>query len=162
MAASSNPTTLTLPSDREIVMTRIFDAPRELVYKAHTDPALVPLWWGRRNYTTIVDRMDVRPGGAWRFVQHTPDGGEYAFNGVYREVVPPERIVQTFEFEGYPGHIQVETIVFEDLGGRTLLTSTARFDSLEDRDGMLQSGMEEGAVESWDQLEELLIKEKPA
>lgn len=159
MAPGSNPTTLTLPSDREIVMTRIFDAPRDLVFKVTTDPELIPLWWGRSSNTTIVDQMDVHPGGTWRFIQRTPDGMELAFNGVYREVVPPERVVYTFEFEGYPGHIMVETVTYEDLGGRTRLTSTALFASAEDRDGMLQSGMEEGALETWNQLEALLIKE---
>ena len=95
MAATNSDTlTLTLPSDREIVMTRLFDAPRELVFKAYTDPAMVPHWWGQRGATTTVDKMDVRPGGAWRFVQRGPDGSEFAFNGEYREIVPPERLVR--------------------------------------------------------------------
>jgi uncharacterized protein YndB with AHSA1/START domain len=81
--------TVTTPSDREIVMTRVFDAPRELVFKAYTDPSLIPQWWGPRGFTTTVDQMDVRPGGVWRFVQRGPDGSEYAFNGVYREIAPP-------------------------------------------------------------------------
>lgn len=160
MVTNHNLTTLTLPTDREIVLSRIFDAPRELMFKVTTDPELIPHWWGRSANTTIVDQMDVRPGGVWRYIQRSPDGVELAFNGVYREIVPPERIVYTFEFEGYPGHIMVETVTYEDLGSRTRLTSTALFESVEDRDGMLQSGMEEGALETWNQLEELLVREK--
>jgi len=147
---------LTTPSDREITMTRVFDAPRELVFQAHIDPRHVPHWWGQRGSTTIVDTMDVRPGGAWRFVQRDADGTEYGFRGEYREVVPPERLVYTFEFEGMPGHILVETITFEELDGKTRLTTTSVFTSVEDRDGMLESGMESGAIESWDRLAELL------
>ncbi|HEX2283179.1 MAG TPA: SRPBCC family protein [Thermomicrobiales bacterium] len=147
---------LTMPSDREITMTRVFDAPRELVFQAHTDPQHVQHWWGQRGSTTIVDTMDVRPGGAWRFVQRDPEGNEYGFRGEYREVVPPERLVYTFEFEGMPGHILVETITFEEHDGKTRLTSTSLFTSVEDRDGMLESGMESGAIESWDRLAELL------
>jgi uncharacterized protein YndB with AHSA1/START domain len=153
-------TTFTTPSEREIGMTRVFNAPRELVFQAHTDPNHVPHWWGQRRTTTIVDVMDVRPGGAWRFVQRDPEGNEYAFRGEYREVVPPERLVYTFEFEGMPGHILVETVTFEEHDGKTTVSSTALFDSAEDRDGMLESGMESGAIESWDRLEELLDRVK--
>src|SRR5947209_8504732 len=87
--------TLTMPSEREIVMTRVFDAPRELVFKAYTDPGLIPKWWGLRKSKTTVDKMDVRPGGLWRFVEHGGDGDENGFKGEYREIAPPERIVQT-------------------------------------------------------------------
>jgi uncharacterized protein YndB with AHSA1/START domain len=100
--------------------------------------------------------MDFRPGGAWRFVQRTADGQEYGFRGVYREIVPPERIVQTFEFDRMPGHISVETLTFEERDGQTTLTSTSVFQSMEDRDGMLQSGMEAGAAETLDRLAEYL------
>jgi uncharacterized protein YndB with AHSA1/START domain len=153
---SRSATTLTLPSNQEIVMARVFNAPRELVFKAHTDPNLIPKWWGRRNYTTTVDKLDLRVGGAWRFVQRDADGNEYAFNGVYREIVSPERLSYTFEFEGMPGHVLVETLTFEEQDGKTRLTVTGLYQSAEDRDGMLQSGMEEGANESYDQLAELL------
>jgi uncharacterized protein YndB with AHSA1/START domain len=153
---SSVATTYTTPSDREIGMTRVFDAPRELVYQAYTNPNHVPHWWGPRRMTTTVDTMDVRPGGAWRIVQRDPEGNEYGFCGEYREVVPPERLVYTFEFEGMPGHILMETVTFEEQDGKTTVTSTALFDSVEDRDGMLESGMESGAIESWDHLQELL------
>lgn len=148
--------TLTLPSDREIVMTRDFDAPRELVFKAYTDPKSIPQWWGPRGYTTTVDKMDVRPGGVWRFVQRNQDGNEFAFNGVYREIVPPERLVYTFEFEGMRGHVMLETVTFEEHDGKTKLTDKALFDNVEDRDGMLKSGMEQGAAETMDRFAELL------
>ena len=153
---SSGSSTLTLPSDQEIVMERVFNAPRELVFKAHTDPNLIAKWWGPRRYTTTVDKMDLRVGGVWRFVQHDAAGNEYGFNGVYREIVPPERLSYTFEFEGMPGHVLVETVTFEERDGRTKVTVTSLFASVEDRDGMLQSGMEQGANESQDRLAELL------
>lgn len=149
-------TTLTTPSDREIRMTRVFDAPRELVFQAHTDPRHVPHWWGQRHSTTIVDVMDVRPGGAWRFIERDPEGNEFGFRGEYREIVPPERLVYTFEFEGMPGHIVLETITFEEHAGKTTVSTTSVFTSVKDRDGMLESGMESGAIESWDRLAELL------
>ena len=158
MTDSNKASTLTLPSDREIVMSRVFDAPRELVFKAHTDPNLISQWWGLRSSTTIVDKMEVRPGGVWRYVQRDTNGNEYGFNGVYQEIVPPERIVWTFEFEGMPGHVVVESMTLEEHNGKTTLTTRSRFDSVEDRDGMLNSGMEEGANESWDRLAELLAK----
>ena len=149
--------TVTLPSDREILMTRTFDAPRDLVFKAMTDPKAIPRWWGPAVYSTTVDKMDVRPGGAWRFVQRGPDGNQFGFNGVYREVLPPERLVYTFEFEGMPGHVALETITFEQLpDGKTKLNDHMLFDNVEDRDGMLQSGMEGGATESMDRLAEYL------
>ena len=153
---TSAATTFATPSDREISMTRVFDAPRELVYQAHTDPKHIAQWWGPRGQTTTVETMDVRPGGAWRFVQHDPEGNEYAFRGEFREVVPPERLVFTFEYEGMPGHILRQTITFDEHDGKTTVSSTALFDSVADRDGMLESGMESGATESWDRLAELL------
>ena len=143
--------------DREIVLTRELDAPRELVFKAITDPALIPHWWGPRKYTTKVDKMDVRPGGSWRFINSGPDG-DHGFRGEYREVVPPERIVQTFEWEGMPGHISVETLVLEDIGGRTRMTATSVFDTTEDRDGMWETGAQTGGRETWDRFAEQLEK----
>ena len=144
------------PSDREIVLTREFDAPRALVFKAITDPAAIPQWWGPRRFTTVVDEMDVRPGGKWRYVQHDAEGNEFAFHGTYQEVVPPERLSYTFEWEGLPGHISLETITLEERNGKTTSVDVVRFDSKEDRDGMLQSGMTSGASESMDRLEEYL------
>jgi uncharacterized protein YndB with AHSA1/START domain len=140
------------------VLTRTFDAPRALVFETMTDPALVPKWWGPRGYTTVVDKMDLRPGGQWRFVQGLPDGRQTGFRGVYREITPPERIVYTFEWEGLPGHVSTETVTFEERDGRTTLVNTVRFDSVEDRDGMLRSGMEKGASETMDRLEALLAE----
>lgn len=152
--ASSTSLTVTTPSDREIVMTRVFDAPRERVFAAHSKCEHIKRWWGRGN--PLDCEMDFRPGGRYRFVEHAPDGKTYAFRGEYREIEAPARIVQTFEFEGMPGHICVETLVFEEHDGKTTLTSTTVFDSKEDRDGMLSSGMEQGAKESMNALAELL------
>jgi len=147
---------ITTPSDLEIVMTREFDAPRELLFEAHTSCEHMEKWWGPRKYTLTVCEMDFRPGGAYRFVHRGPDGEEHGFRGEYREIVPPERIVWTFEYEGMPGHISLDTLTLEDLGGRTKLVAHSLFDSVEDRDGMLHSGMEEGASETWDRLAELV------
>ena len=142
---------------RAYTMSRVFDAPREQVWKVCTDPELVPRWWGPGYLTTVVDKMDVRVGGVWRYIQRDSEGNEYAFNGVFKEVEAPERLTYTFEFEPMAGHISTETITFEALpDGKTKLTSRTVFDTLEDLEGMLQSGMEGGAVESWDRLEELL------
>ncbi len=148
-----------VPARHDIVLTREFDAPRELVFKVYTDPRAIPHWWGPRSLSTTVDQMDVRPGGTWRFVQRDAGGNEYAFHGVYHEIVPPERLVQTFEFEGMPGHVALETVTFEDLGGRTRLTTTSVFQTVEDRDGMVASGMSRGAIESMDRFEALLEQE---
>ena len=138
-------------------MSRLFNAPRELVWKVYTDPELVSKWWGPRYLTTVVDKMEVKVGGVWRFIQKDAKGNEYAFNGVFKEIAPPERLVYTFEFEPMAGHISTDTLIFEELpGGKTKITATTTFDTLEDLEGMLQSGMEDGAVESWDRLEELL------
>lgn len=144
------------PSDKEIVLTRRFNAPRELVFKAMTDPDAIPKWWGPRRYQTIVDRMEVRPGGAWRFINRDQDGTEFAFHGEYREIVPPERLVYTFEFEGAPGHVSLETIVLEERDGVTYSVDTVLFDTREARDAMIASGMETGASESMDRLAELV------
>ena len=154
--AMTGRTTLTTPSDREIVSERIFEASRDRVFAAYTDPALIPRWWGPRRMTTIVDQMDVRPGGAWRFLQREPDGRETGFRGTYREVTPPERLVQTFEWEGMPGHVVVETVAFEDIDGRTRVRTTSLFHTPEERDGMLASGMESGLTESHERLAEVL------
>ena len=138
-------------------MSRVFDAPRELVWKACTDPELLPKWWGPRYLTTVVDKMDLKVGGVWRDIQKDAEGNEYAFNGVFKEVAAPERLTYTFEFEPMAGHISTETTTFEELpDGKTRITARTTFDTLEDLEGMLQSGMEGGAVETWDRLEELL------
>jgi uncharacterized protein YndB with AHSA1/START domain len=149
------------PGKQEILITREFDAPRELVFKAFTDPELVPQWWGPRRLSTEVDKMDVRPGGQWRFINRDAEGNEYAFHGVYHQVLAPERVIDTFEFEGLPetGHVTLETMKLEELpGGRTKLIAQSVFQSVADRDGMLQSGMDEGVNDSYDRLAELLKK----
>ena len=153
----SGVTTISTPSEREIASERIFDAPRERVFVAYTDPELIARWWGPRGTSTSVEQMDVRPGGVWRFViRHDSDGEQSAFKGVYREVTPPERIVQTFEWEGMPGHVVIETADFEALGERTRVRGVSLFHTAAERDGMLASGMEKGLSESHDRLAELL------
>ena len=158
MATTSSATTkVTLPSDLEIQVTREFDAPRDVVYKAMTDPKLIPQWWGPRGSTTIVDKMDVRPGGSWRFVNRGADGSESAFRGQYRELIPGEKVVQTFEWEPMAGHISVDTATLTDLpNGRTLFTTRSLFTSKGDRDGMVQSGMESGLRETYDRFDDVL------
>lgn len=148
---------VTTPSDREIRTERIFSAPRERVWKAMTTPELVAQWWGRGN-KLVVERMEVERGGHWRFVEHSPHG-VHGFEGRYREVVPPERVVQTFSWDGMPGHVLVETITLEDLGdGRTKIVTVSLFHTTEERDGMMQAGMADGLNESYAALDRLLAK----
>jgi uncharacterized protein YndB with AHSA1/START domain len=144
------------PGKQEIVMTRVFDAPRALVFRAYTEPALIAKWWGPRRFSTTIETMEAKAGGSWRFVHRDTHGAEYAFHGVYHDVVAPERIVQTFEFEGEPGHVSLDTMTFEDEGGRTKLLGISVFQTVDDRDGMVSSGMEGGLSESMDRLGELL------
>jgi uncharacterized protein YndB with AHSA1/START domain len=143
------------PGRQDIVVTRVFDAPRDVVFEAITDPGLIPRWWGGERFTTGVDHMDVQPGGAWRFVLHGPDGGEpYAFRGVYHDVVPAERIVSTFEFEpGGPGYLQLIVETFEDADGGTRYRSVALFQSVQDRDGWIPTDMDAGIRASMDLLD---------
>jgi uncharacterized protein YndB with AHSA1/START domain len=149
---------VTTPTDREIRIERIFAAPRERVWRAMTDPELVAQWWGRGN-KLVIERMEVERGGHWRFVEHSPEG-VHGFEGRYREVTPPERVVQTFEWDGMPGHVAVETATFTDLGdGRTKVTTTSLFHTTEERDGMLNSGMEHGLNASYAALDALLAKQ---
>jgi uncharacterized protein YndB with AHSA1/START domain len=148
-------TVIAEPGSHAITMSREFDAPRALVFKAHTDPAMIPQWWGPRDYETVVDKMEAKKGGLWRFIQKGAEG-EFAFNGVYHDVVPDESICYTFEFEPMAGHVLFETITFEERDGKTILRDVSVFQSVEDRDGMLQSGMESGAKDSMDRLDELL------
>ena len=146
------------PGMQAITVVREFDAPRDLVFKVMNDPALIPQWWGPREYTTRVEKMELRPGGQWRFIQRDSAGEEFAFRGVYHEISAPERVVQTFEFEGIPGHVLLQTTTFEEHNGKTLMNSNLVYQSVEDRDGMLQTGMERGQSESYERLEELLVK----
>jgi uncharacterized protein YndB with AHSA1/START domain len=157
-----NKTIITAESGKqELFITREFDAPRELVFKAFTDPKLYVQWLGPRGFTTTLETFEPRSGGSWRFIQKDAEGNEYAFHGVNHEVLPPERIIDTFEFEGLPekGHVLLETARFEELpNNRTKVVSQSVFQSVADRDGMLQSGMEEGVNDSYERLDELLKK----
>jgi uncharacterized protein YndB with AHSA1/START domain len=155
---SKNKLVVTLPSDTEILQVREFEAPRELIFKAYTDPEIVSQWWGPRKYEIIITEWDVRPGGKWRVVHRDQEGNEHPFRGEFREVSPPDKMVNTFEYEPLAGHISVEHTTFEDIGGRTRLTVLSRFANKEDRDGMIQSGMEEGAAESLERLDEALAE----
>jgi uncharacterized protein YndB with AHSA1/START domain len=156
MSARSRELTIATPSDLEIVMTREFDAPRDLVFEAHTSCEHMSRWWGPRKYEFASCEIDFRQGGKWRIVHRGPDGEEFAFRGEYREIVRPQRITWTFEFEGWPGAVSVETLTLEEHDGNTTFTATSRYDTKEQRDQMLQSGMEEGANESMERLDEYL------
>jgi uncharacterized protein YndB with AHSA1/START domain len=150
--------TITTPAEREIHIERVFDAPVDRVWRAYTDPDLIAQWWGGGEKLT-VERLEVERGGHWRIVVQGP-GGSDGFEGRYREVVPQERIVQTFEWDGMPGHVAVETATFTDLGdGRTKVTTTSLFHTGEERDGMLSSGMEHGLNASYDALDALLARQ---
>ena len=158
-----NSTLVAEPGTLEITMTRIFDASPELVWKLTTDPKLIPEWWGAASLTTVVDKMDVRPGGQWRFVETDSEGNEYAFHGVYHTVDNPGTLIQTFEWEGMPGHVLLETITLEAIeGGQTRMIDQSVFQSVADRDGMLMSGMEEGSVETYERLSALIKKARAA
>jgi len=151
--------TITSPADREIHIERVFDAPRDRVWRAFTERDQIAQWWGRGN-KLVVERMEVERGGHWRFVEHSADG-VHGFEGRYREVTPPETLVYTFEWDGMPGHVAVDTTIFEDLGdGRTKVVSTSIFHTTEERDGMLYSGMEQGLNQSYAALDELLAKQE--
>jgi uncharacterized protein YndB with AHSA1/START domain len=154
----SRKATVTKPSDREFRVERVFDAPRDRVFATLTDPELIPEWWGPRGMTTIVEEMDPERGGRWCFLMRDADGGETRFRGTYREVTPPERIVQTFEWSGMPGHVSVETATLEDLGEQTRVVSVSVFHLTEERDGMLDSGMEGGMNETYERLDEVLAR----
>ena len=156
----ANKTTVTAePGKQEIFITREFDAPRELVFKAHTDPELYVRWLGPRELEMTLERFEPIAGGSYRYIHKDQAGNEYAFHGVNHEVLAPERLISTFEFEGLPekGHVILGTVRFEALpGDRTRLTSQSVFQSVADRDGMVQSGMERGVNDGYDRLDEVL------
>ena len=157
MTKSSPRAKVTTPSDREIRIERVFAAPRERVWRAMTDPQLVAQWWGRGN-KVVIEKFEPVRGGHWRFVEHGPEG-QHGFEGRFREVTPPERVVQTFEWDGMPGHVIVEQITLEDLGdGRTRIINVSLFHTTEERDGMLNSGMEIGLNDSYAALDALLAR----
>src|SRR5687767_12741592 len=115
---------VTAPGKHDVVMTREFNVPRTLVFRALTDPALIAQWWGPKDVTTVVDKMDVRMGGIWRYVQHDAQGNEYGFRGVYHEITSPERLVYTFEWEGMLGHVLLETVSLAEQDGKTTITDS--------------------------------------
>ena len=137
-----------------LVMERVFEAPRDLVWKVLTDPERVTRWWGPQGYTTTVEEMDVRPGGRWRWINHATGGEDAPFKGEYLDVAPPERIVRTviFDVPGFDDRMAVETMTLEDLGDRTKLVARTRFPSVEDLEGALATGMIGGALDTFDRL----------
>ena len=158
MTVTSKPVvTLTMPSDRELVITAVLDAPRDLVFEATTKPEHVKRWWGPRRFTMTACEIDFRPGGAWRYaLRDNETGREDAWSGVYREIAPPERMVYTEGWEAMPGHDYLVTATLTEKDGKTTLTSRLQYKSVEDRDGHVQSGMESGMRETYDRLGELL------
>lgn len=147
------------PGKQELIIIREFDAPRELVFKAFTDPKLYVKWLGPRDLTMTLETFEPKSGGSWRYIQKDPKGNEFAFHGVNHEVTAFEKIISTFEFEGLPetGHVLLDTTKFEKIASdRTKITSQSVFQSIEDRDGMIQSGMEYGINDSYERLDELL------
>lgn len=158
MTTGTNKAVVTLTGETGMHIERIVDAPRERVFAAFTDPELIPQWWGRRGDTTIVEQMEPVTGGDWRFRCESAEG-TIVFRGTFREVVPVERISQTFEWDGMPGYVSVDNAVFEDLGdGRTKVVTDGFFFTNEEREGMVDSGMEGGLNETYDRLEELLAR----
>ena len=157
---SKNKTTITAePGRQELFITREFDAPRELVFRAYTEPEIYAQWLGPNGLTTTFEVFEPVSGGKYRFIQKDQDGNEFSFHGVTHEVLAPERIIGTFEFDGLPetGHVVLETTRFEAIAGdRTRIMSQSVFQSVADRDGMVQSGMEHGVVEGYERLDEIL------
>jgi uncharacterized protein YndB with AHSA1/START domain len=146
---------VTTPSEREITLTRIFDAPRSLVFDAMTKPELLKRWFGPRGYSLTVCDVDLKVGGRWRFVLRGPDGADMGMSGVYREIASPERLVSTEAFDDYPGEALATIVLVED-GGKTTFTNTLLYPSREIRDIVINTGMEHGAAESYDKLDEHL------
>ncbi len=142
----------------QILITREFDAPRELVFRAYTEPELLVQWLGPRDYTMTIDRYEVRDGGTWRYVHTDADGNAYGFHGVFHGTPSVDGIVQTFEFEGAPGHVSLDTLTLEERDGKTVVHTNSVFQSVEARDAMIASGMEQGLNEGYDRLDALLAQ----
>ncbi len=159
--SSKNKTIITAePGKQEVIITREFDAPRQLVFKAHTDPQLYVQWLGPRGYEMVLDIFEPHSGGRYRYIHKDTHGNQFAFHGVFHEI-SEERMIQTFEFEGLPesGHVTLDTMQLEALpGDRTRVTIQSLFQSVSDRDGMVQSGMERGVNEGYERLDEILAK----
>lgn len=148
---------MTLPTATEAHLSRMFDTPIEKLWKVLVDPARISDWWGPRGTITKVVKMDVRVGGTWHYIVTDPDGTTRGvFRGEYKEIVPFKRLVYTFEYEPYTGHMLTEITTLEEQGSKTLMTVHVVYDNQNDRDSMIQAGMERGNRESWDRLEELL------
>lgn len=141
-----------------IDMSREFDAPRDLVFKAYTDPELLVQWLGPRKYKMTVESWDVRDGGKWRYVNTDDDGNAWGFHGVFHGDQTPDGMLQTFEFEGSPGNVSLESLVFEDEDGKTVIRNHSVYQSVQARDAMIASGMEGGVNEGFDRLDELISK----
>jgi uncharacterized protein YndB with AHSA1/START domain len=167
-ATSSGTAVVTLPADTQIKIVREFNAPRHLVYRAYTEPELIKRWWNARRGVVTVAEVDLRVGGAWRYVMVTPDGIDVGFHGTFREIVTDERLVSTEVFEGVPGmemppdqsedeSAAVNTVSFTEKAGRTTLTVLAQYPSREVRDLVIQSGMEAGMQDAYDLLEEVAV-----
>ena len=139
-----------------IDITREFDAPRDLVFRAYSDPELIVQWLGPRKYTMKLDAWDARDGGTWRYTHSDDQGNAYGFHGVFHGDQTPDGMLQTFEFEGWPGHVSLESIRFEERDGKTIIRNHSVYQSVADRDGMIESGMEEGMNDGFDRLDELL------
>jgi uncharacterized protein YndB with AHSA1/START domain len=157
---SSGTATVTLPTDRQILITREFDAPRHLVYKAWTTPELVKRWWHANRGQVTIAEIDLQVGGAWRYVSVTEDGMEVAFHGEYREIVPNERIVSTEVYEGIPDaeqHAALNTLTLTERDGRTLLTVLVEHPTKQGRDAHISSGMEPGMQDALDLLEQVAV-----
>jgi uncharacterized protein YndB with AHSA1/START domain len=147
---------ITVLSDREVTIAREFAAPPDQLFQAYTDPAIIPHWWGLRELRTTVEQLDARPGGSWRFIQTNPaDGASHAFYGEFRAVVPGERLVNTWQFDGMPELVMVDDTRFEAIAGGTRITVMSSFDSTAYWDTMLELGLEGGANDLWDRLAEL-------
>ncbi len=141
--------------------SREFDAPRDMLFRAFTDPELLVQWLGPRRLTMKIERYDARDGGAWRYIHVDADGAEFGFHGVFHGTPSPDGMVQTFEFEGVPGHVSLDALSFEEHDGRTIVRSHSVYQSVEDRDAMVQSGMADGMNEGYDRLEQLLARLTP-
>src|SRR5579871_5622780 len=146
------------PGSHQITITREFDAPPALVFRAYTDPELLPQWLGPRDETMTLIQLENRDGGRWRFIHTDLSGAEYGFHGVMHGTPSLAGIVRTFEYEGNPGHVSLETITFEDLGGSTRIHLDSVFQSVEDRDVMIRNGMEHGVNDSMERLDELFAR----
>jgi uncharacterized protein YndB with AHSA1/START domain len=159
MASKNETKIIAEPGKQELFIIREFDAPRELVFRAHVDPKLYTRWLGPRGHSMELEKFEPKDGGSFRYVHKDPSGNKFSFHGVYHEVMAPERLIGTFEFEGLPdkGHVELDTARFESLpGGRSKLTIQAVYQSVQDRDGMISSGMEKGVKDGMARLDELL------